>query len=276
MTPKKQKALLALLTQPTKEKAATAAGITSKTLRGYLAEADFQAEYKRAFSGLVEDATRQAQQAIAPTSDVAPDAANSRSPTERSRPRERDQSTPDTDPLDPEEGKEDSRDFASRGNAAAGRGGRGDTTTQPEKHTARTTRGAGPRRGSGQSRGREREGRTRRKARVRHGKTGGDPGAHRRLPTPRPARRPSGGEESTAHAGVCTEPSPQPPTTQPEPHGSAATAGRQTGSAPRDPSPNSERGGAGRGRRESKRCARGRRSGGEPSRGPFGRDPSRP
>lgn len=65
-------------------------------------------------------------------------------------------------------------------------------------------------------------------------------------------------------------------TTQPEPHGSAATAGRQTGSAPRDPSPNSERGGAGRGRRESKRCARGRRSGGEPSRGPFGRDPSRP
>ncbi len=66
MTPKKQKALLALLTQPTKEKAATAAGITSKTLRGYLAEADFQAEYKRAFSGLVEDATRQAQQAIAP------------------------------------------------------------------------------------------------------------------------------------------------------------------------------------------------------------------
>ena len=65
-------------------------------------------------------------------------------------------------------------------------------------------------------------------------------------------------------------------TTQPEPHGSAATAGRQTGSAPRDPSPNSERGGAGRGRRESKRCASGRRSGGEPSRGPFGRDPSRP
>ena len=66
MTPKKQKALLALLTQPTKEKSAAAAGITSKTLRGYLAEADFQAEYKRAFSGLVEDATRQAQQAIAP------------------------------------------------------------------------------------------------------------------------------------------------------------------------------------------------------------------
>ena len=66
MTPKKQKALLALLTNPTKEKAAAAAGITSKTLRGYLADPEFQAEYRKAFAGLVEDATRQAQQAIEP------------------------------------------------------------------------------------------------------------------------------------------------------------------------------------------------------------------
>lgn len=66
MTPKQQKALVALLTQPTKEKAATAAGITSKTLRSYLEDPEFQAEYKRAFTGLVEDATRQAQQAISP------------------------------------------------------------------------------------------------------------------------------------------------------------------------------------------------------------------
>lgn len=66
MTPKKQKALLALLTNPTKERAAAAAGITSKTLRGYLEDPEFQAEYKRAFAGMVEDATRQAQQAIAP------------------------------------------------------------------------------------------------------------------------------------------------------------------------------------------------------------------
>lgn len=66
MTPKKQKALLALLANPTKEKAASAAGITSKTLRAYLADPEFQAEYKKAFAGLVEDATRQAQQAIAP------------------------------------------------------------------------------------------------------------------------------------------------------------------------------------------------------------------
>jgi len=66
MTPKRQKALLALLTYPTREKAAAAAGITSKTLRGYLTEPEFQAEYKRAFTELVEDATRQVQQAIAP------------------------------------------------------------------------------------------------------------------------------------------------------------------------------------------------------------------
>ena len=66
MTPKQQKALLALLTNPTKEKAAAAAGITSKTRRGYLADPEFQAEYRKAFAGMVEDATRQAQQAIAP------------------------------------------------------------------------------------------------------------------------------------------------------------------------------------------------------------------
>ena len=66
MTAKMQKALVALLTNPTKEKAAAAAGITSKTLRGYLADPEFQAEYKKAFAGLVEDVTRQTQQALAP------------------------------------------------------------------------------------------------------------------------------------------------------------------------------------------------------------------
>lgn len=66
MKPKQQKALLALLTNPTKKKAAEAAGISVKTLRGYLADPEFQAEYKSAFSSLVEDATRQAQQAMEP------------------------------------------------------------------------------------------------------------------------------------------------------------------------------------------------------------------
>ncbi len=66
MTPKMQKALLALLTSSTREKAAAAAGITSKTLRGYLADPEFRAEYKKAFRDMVEEATRQSQQALAP------------------------------------------------------------------------------------------------------------------------------------------------------------------------------------------------------------------
>lgn len=63
---KQQKALLALLTSPTRERAAVTAGITSKTLRGYLEIPEFREAYKKAFAGLVEDTTRQAQQALAP------------------------------------------------------------------------------------------------------------------------------------------------------------------------------------------------------------------
>lgn len=66
LTPKQTKALAALLTQPTKGKAAEAAGIGVTTLKRYLADPEFQAEYQKAFGGMVEDATRQAQQAIAP------------------------------------------------------------------------------------------------------------------------------------------------------------------------------------------------------------------
>lgn len=58
------------LTRPvptaTKEKAAAAAGITSKTLRSYLDDPEFQCEYRKAFDGLVRDATRKAQQTLDP------------------------------------------------------------------------------------------------------------------------------------------------------------------------------------------------------------------
>ncbi len=70
MTPKKQKALLALLTSPTREKAAATAGITSKTLRGYLDDPEFQAEYRKVFAQLVEDATRRVQQTLEPAVSV--------------------------------------------------------------------------------------------------------------------------------------------------------------------------------------------------------------
>ncbi len=66
LTQKQNKALLALLTQPTREAAAKAAGITSKTLRSYLDDPAFLSEYEKALSGLVKDATRQAQQSLSP------------------------------------------------------------------------------------------------------------------------------------------------------------------------------------------------------------------
>lgn len=66
MTPKMQKALLALLSEPTKEKAAATAGITSKTLRKFLDDPEFQKEYRSAFSSMVSDAVRQAQKALSP------------------------------------------------------------------------------------------------------------------------------------------------------------------------------------------------------------------
>lgn len=66
LTPNKQRALQALLTQPTKAEAAQVAGISPRTLRDYLQDAEFQREYKRAVSDVIDSATRQAQRALAP------------------------------------------------------------------------------------------------------------------------------------------------------------------------------------------------------------------
>lgn len=66
MTPKQNKALAALLTASSKTEAAQAAGISPRTLRDYFADPVFRQEYQKAFSGLIEDATRQAQRTIAP------------------------------------------------------------------------------------------------------------------------------------------------------------------------------------------------------------------
>ena len=66
LSPNKQRALQALLTQPTKAEAAQAAGITTRALRNYLQDAEFQREYKRAVSDVIDSATRQAQRALAP------------------------------------------------------------------------------------------------------------------------------------------------------------------------------------------------------------------
>lgn len=66
MTPKRERALQALLTQPTKAEAAAAAGIGVSTLRSYLHEPEFKAAYKEAVRSMIEDATRQAQQTLNP------------------------------------------------------------------------------------------------------------------------------------------------------------------------------------------------------------------
>lgn len=66
MTPGKERALAALLTCPTKKEAAQKAGISDRTLRTYFADPAFQIAYRQAFGEIVEDATRQAQQTLAP------------------------------------------------------------------------------------------------------------------------------------------------------------------------------------------------------------------
>lgn len=66
MTPKQTRALAALLTCPTKEQAAAAAGIGLTTLKRYLADQSFQEEYKRAVSGLIEEAAITAKQSLDP------------------------------------------------------------------------------------------------------------------------------------------------------------------------------------------------------------------
>lgn len=61
---KKQLALAALLSSPTKEAAARKAGINGKTLRRYLQDEEFSTAYKQAAAEMVEDATRQLQQSL--------------------------------------------------------------------------------------------------------------------------------------------------------------------------------------------------------------------
>lgn len=66
LSPKQNRALQALLTQSTKTEAAKAAGITPRTMTAYLADPNFQREYKKAYGELVTDAARQAQQSLNP------------------------------------------------------------------------------------------------------------------------------------------------------------------------------------------------------------------
>lgn len=66
MTPNKERALSALLTSKTKLEAAEKAGITDRTMRSYFENPEFCQRYREAFAGVVQDATRRAQQLLEP------------------------------------------------------------------------------------------------------------------------------------------------------------------------------------------------------------------
>lgn len=66
MTPNKEKLLVALLTSRTKKEAAAAAGISDRTMRSYFEDKKFCQRYREAFAGVVQDATRRAQQLLEP------------------------------------------------------------------------------------------------------------------------------------------------------------------------------------------------------------------
>lgn len=82
ITPRKEKALQALLVSRTRAEAARAAGIGESTLRGYLQDPEFSAAYKKAAAGIMDGATRQLQQNLTAAIDrlaqiVADDEENS-------------------------------------------------------------------------------------------------------------------------------------------------------------------------------------------------------
>lgn len=66
MTPRKERALQALLVSRTRSEAAQAAGVSESTLRQYMKDHEFLERYKQAFGEMVADATRQAQQTLSP------------------------------------------------------------------------------------------------------------------------------------------------------------------------------------------------------------------
>lgn len=66
MTPSEERALSALITSKNKKEAAQKARITERTLRRYFESPEFCKRYREAFAQVVQDATRQAQQLLAP------------------------------------------------------------------------------------------------------------------------------------------------------------------------------------------------------------------
>ena len=66
MTPRKEKALQALLVSRTRAEAAKVAGIAESTLRSYMQDSEFVDRYKQAFGDMVRDANRTGKAAFIP------------------------------------------------------------------------------------------------------------------------------------------------------------------------------------------------------------------
>lgn len=64
MTTSKEKALAALLTSTTRKEAAEKAGISYRTIRAYLQDAEFAAEYQQRKGEIVDDAARRLTNAM--------------------------------------------------------------------------------------------------------------------------------------------------------------------------------------------------------------------
>ena len=67
MTPRKNKAIAALLRCSTQQKAAREAGISESTMRRYLADPEFQTELRKAYAQMVQDAADDLKKTMRPT-----------------------------------------------------------------------------------------------------------------------------------------------------------------------------------------------------------------
>ena len=85
MTPRQQKAIQALLTQPTKAEAAKAAGVGASTLRQYMKDPEFITAYREAVTEILESTTRKTQIAAGHAVDVLSDIMTN--PNEQAGPR---------------------------------------------------------------------------------------------------------------------------------------------------------------------------------------------
>ena len=70
LTPKQQKVLAALLSEPTQKAASARTGVSERQIREYLSKPEFQEAYRQALSELVEQASIQARRGYAPALDA--------------------------------------------------------------------------------------------------------------------------------------------------------------------------------------------------------------